>query len=257
MSIIIKTEKEIDYIRDAGKAHVNIINGLKDFVYNNWTNGISTLDIEEKSKELFREFKVIPAQVGYHGYKHTICSGINDDAEHCIPSKEKLISNGDILTIDTVVKKNGYHADGGLTLAIGEIDKEAQNLLAIGKKALLAGISASIVGNKVYDISNAIADVIKGAGYNSLLNFAAHGIGREMHEDPDILNLHMHGNSPKLQEGMVFALDTMVTTGNGQIKFLKDGWSTKTADGKRFAFFEYTVVVRNNKPEIINEFALG
>jgi methionyl aminopeptidase len=256
MSISIKTEKEIEYLREAGKSHVSIINGLKEFVYTNWQDGISTMDIELKARELFKEQKAIPAQIGYHGYKDAICSGINDDAEHCIPSAEKIIKSGDLLTIDTVTKKMGYHADGGLTLAIGDVDELSRKLLQVGKTALMAGVNACVVGNRVNDISNAIADVIKGAGFNSLINFAAHGIGREMHEEPDILNFHIEGNSPKLMEGMVFALDTMVTTGNGNVKFLKDGWSTKLVDGSRFGFFEYTVVVRKENPEIITPFAL-
>jgi methionyl aminopeptidase len=256
MSIAIKTESEIEHLKVAGIAHVAIVEGLKKYVSENWENSISTMDIENKARELFKENKAIPAQIGYHGYKHAICCGINDDAEHCIPSSEKKIKSGDILTIDTVAKKDGYHADGGLTLAIGQISQADQMLINVTKAALNAGVLACVVGNRVYDISNAIADVIKAAGYNSLINFAAHGIGREMHEEPDIMNFHMKGNSPKLQERMVFALDTMVTSGNGKVKFLKDGWSTKTVDGKHFAFFEYTVVVRNGTPEILNPFEI-
>jgi methionyl aminopeptidase len=214
------------------------------------------MDIEQEARILFKENKAIPAQIGYHGYRHAICCGINSDAEHCIPTSSKTLHEGDTVTIDTVVKKMGFHADGGLTLALGKVDPETQRLLDTTKNALMAAVNASIAGNYVIDISNAIADIVEPSGFHALVNFAAHGIGREMHEEPDILNVRMRNKGSKLLEGMVFALDTMVSAGNGKVKFLKDGWSTKTEDGKNFAFFEYTVIVRKNKAEIINPFSL-
>jgi methionyl aminopeptidase len=248
--ITIKNQKEIELMREAGKKHAELVNKIKPFI----KPGISTYDIELKAREICKDLKIIPIQVGYHGYQDVSCIGINDDAEHCIPSKDKIIKNGDIVTFDTAIKYNGYCSDGGFTIAIGTVDDNAYKLINSTKLALDAAVNACIEGNTVNDISNAIHTVAKLSGFDVLKDFTGHGIGREMHEDPYIHNYVRTKSSPLLKAGMTFALDTMITEGKGEVYMLKDGWSTKTVDGRRFAFFEYTVLVGKDKPEILNLF---
>jgi methionyl aminopeptidase len=248
--ITIKNQKEIELMREAGKKHAHLMKELRAFL----KPGISTLDVELLARKLCNDLKIIPVQVGYYGYKDVICIGINDDAEHCIPNKNKLIKNGDIVTVDSAIKFNGYCSDGGFTSAIGKVDANAYKLINTTKLALDAAVNACVEGNTVNDISRAIYTVAKLAGFDVLKDFTGHGIGKEMHEDPYIHNYVRSKTSETLKAGMTLALDTMITEGKGSVYLLDDGWSTKTQDGKRFAFFEYTVAVGKSQPEILNEF---
>jgi len=244
---IIKTQEEIDKLQAAGKIHALIIEALYNFI----KPGITTYNIDEVHRKLCKDFDVEPAELGYKGYPATICVGINDDAVHCIPDKNKVVKEGDIVNLDTVIRKDGYLADGGCTVAAGTIDKEAQRLINTTKMALEAAIRACVEGNTTKDVSEALFGVAELAGYDVLKRFAAHGIGKNMHEDPNIAN-YPHGVYPvPLKAGTVIALDTMLTEGIGDVIFLDDGWSTKTVDGKRFAFFEHTVVVGKKKAEVL------
>ena len=248
--ITIKNQKEIELMRQAGVKHAELMKYLKSFL----KPGVSTLEIELKAREFCKAQKIIPVQVGYYGYKDVICIGINDDAEHCIPNKNKVIQNGDLVTVDSAIKYNGYCSDGGFTMPIGNVDSAGYKLINTTKLALDAAVNACVEGNTVNDISRAIYTIAKLAGYDVLKDFTGHGIGKEMHEDPYIHNYVRFKNSETLKAGMTLALDTMVTEGKGSVYMLDDGWSTKTTDGKRFAFFEYTVVVGKDKPEILNLF---
>ena len=248
--ITIKNQKEIEIMKEAGKRHALLMTGLKEFL----KPDITTQSVENEARKLCADLEIEPIQIGYLGYPDAICIGINDDAEHCIPSENKIINNGDLVTIDSAIKFQGYCSDGGFTAAIGTVDEAAYKLLNTTKLALDAAVNACIEGNSVNDISNAIYTIAKLTGFDVLKNYTGHGIGKEMHEDPYIHNYVRSKKSEILKSGMTFALDTMITEGKGDIYMLSDGWSTKTVDGKRFCFFEYTVLVGKEKPEILNLF---
>lgn len=246
-SNMIKTQEEIELIREACKIHARVVEHMYEYI----KPGISTYDIDQFHRGLCSDFNVIPAELGYQGYPATICVGINNDGIHCIPSKNKVLKEGDIVNLDTVVKKNGYHADGGFTIGVGEIDKEAKRLINTTKMALEAAIHASREGYTTKDVGEAIYGVTQLAGYDVLKRFAAHGVGKEMHEAPNIPN-YPYGIRPvPLKAGMVLALDTMLTEGIGEVEFLDDDWSTKTIDGKRFSFYEHTVLVSKKGAEVL------
>lgn len=247
--IILKTENEIAKMREAGKWHAEMVAKVKDFI----KPGVSTWELDQIAFNFCKENDITPIQIGYMNYPCTTCIGINDDAEHCIPNKEKILKDGDIMTFDSVIQKDGWCADAGFTAMIGNVDKDARKLVETTQRALNRAITASVEGNTVGDIGNVIHETAKKEGYDTLDIFVAHGLGRNIHEEPEIPNWGHPNTGPKLKEGMVLALDTMVTEGKGEVRFLKDGWSTKTKDGGRFAFFEHTVVVRKDKAEILTK----
>jgi len=248
--ILIKNQKEIDIMREAGRRHAKLMVILNESV----KPGITTLDIELLAQETCKSLSLDMIQIGYLGYPNAICIGVNDDAEHCIPNKNKLIKNGDLVNIDCAVKYNGYCSDGGFTKPVGTVDQEGYRLVNTTKLALDTAVKACVEGNYVNDISKAIYSIAKLSGYNVLKNYTGHGIGKSMHEDPYIHNYVRFKESERLESGMTLALDTMITEGKGDVYILDDGWSTKTVDGKRFGFFEYTVLVGKDKPEILNQF---
>jgi len=245
--IHIKTEEEISIMREVGKYHAEMVERVKAGI----KIGASTYELDQVAFKFCKENNIIPLQIGYYGYPATTCIGINDDAEHCIPSKTKILKDGDIMTFDSTIKKNGFCADAAFTVPVGTVDKEGLRLIEITKRALEAAITNSIEGKQVGDIGHAIHSVAKEAGYSTLENFVAHGIGEEMHEEPEIPNYGEPHTGVRLKEGMTLALDTMLCEGENKVRFLDDGWSTKTVDGKRFGLFEHTVVVRKNCAEVL------
>jgi len=252
--ISIKTPQEIEIMRKVGKLHVALLKDIYEYINTALESEkeISTYDIELRARETCDLLKVIPIQMGYRGYKHALCLGLNYNGPHAVPSKTAIVKNGDILTVDTTIKKDGFCVDGGFSMPIGEVDRKGLRLLKTAREALHNGSNACIEGNSVLHISNAIFNTVKFAGFDVLKDYIAHGIGKEMHEPPAIPNYPFRGQNPILKEGMTFAIETLVTEGKGRTKVMEDGWTTQTLDGKRFAFFENTVVVRKDKPEIIN-----
>lgn len=247
--IHIKTEEEISIMREVGKYHAEMVERVKAGI----KIGVSTYELDQIAFNFCKEHDIIPLQIGYYDYPATTCIGINDDAEHCIPSKTKIIKDGDIMTFDSTIKKNGFCADAAFTVPVGNVEQEGLRLIETTNRALNAAIANSIEGKRVGDIGHAIYSIAKDAGYSTLENFVAHGIGEEMHEEPEIPNYGEPHTGARLKEGMTLALDTMLCEGNNKVKFLGDGWSTKTVDGNRFALFEHTVVVRTDRAEILTK----
>jgi len=245
--IIIKTPQEVEYMRKIGKLHAEVLSRTKAFI----KAGQTPSEIDNFAYEICKELGITAAQIGYKGYPYATCIGVNDDGVHCFPSKDKILKDGDIVTFDTVTKLNDWHADGGFSVGIGEVDSEGKRLLRTGKKALKAAIKSIKPGREVKDISKAIYKVAIKAGFNPIQRFAGHGLGKDIHEAPSIPNYPWEGKSQKLEPGMVLALDTMICEGSSEVKFLKDGWSTKMADGKRFVFFEHTVAITKNGVEVL------
>ena len=236
-------------MRSAGKVHAKILNQL----VRNAKAGMSTLEFDQMTEKLCEKYKVYPIQKDVKGFDHAICVGVNDNTVHAIPRTDVIIKEGDILTLDFTIKKDGYCADGGTTVPIGKVDNDGLRLIETSKLAFEAGRKAAKTGNRVGDIGHAIHSVAKLAGFDVLRDFAAHGIGRKMHEDPLVPNIGEPGTGEELTEGMTIALETLVVEGNPEVVILEDGWTTKTVDGKRFAYYEHTIVVTEDGGEILTK----
>ena len=212
--------------------------------------GITTLELDRIAYDFIKEKGAEPAFKGYQGYPATICASINEVVVHGIPSSLKL-KEGDIISIDVGVRLNHYYGDATRTFAVGKISSEVSRLLEVTKKSLDLGIKKMIVGNHLFDISCAIGGYAKKKGYSIVREFVGHGVGRELHEEPEIPNFGSPGQGPFLKSGMVFAIEPMVNIGKKEIKILKDGWTVVTADGKPSAHFEDTVLIAKDGPEVL------
>lgn len=247
MAIIIKSEEEIVLMRKGGKFLAEILSELANLV----KPGINTEFIDQKAFDLCQSFQVIPAFKGYNNYPATICVGVDDIAVHGIPSRNQILKEGQIISIDMGLIYQGYYADSALTIAVGEIDQEAQRLLDTTKLALKSAISKAISGNRVGDISNAIEQVADLAGFSVITDLTGHGIGKNLHEEPAIPCYGEPGTGELLREGMTIAIEPMINQGESDLLFENDGWTTKTKDGKLSAIFEHTVVVRKKAAEVL------
>jgi methionyl aminopeptidase len=245
--IIIKSQKEIEYIREAGKILANIIDLLKQKI----KPGITTKDIDVFAEEFILKYGAEPAFKGYKGFPATVCASINEELVHGIPSEDRILQEGDIVSIDVGAKKHNYYADMAYTYAVGNISKEKKDLIAVTKKSLELAIKEALVGGRLYTISNAIQSYVEDKGYSIVRDYVGHGIGKNLHEDPQIPNYGDRNTGERLKEGMVFALEPMVNVGTYKTKVLKDGWTVVTQDNKPSAHFEHTIVLKNEGPEIL------
>ncbi len=204
--------------------------------------GITTAEIDQYAEARIREKGAQPAFKGYRGYPATVCASINEQVVHGIPSGKKL-KNGDILSLDIGVFFDGFYGDAAITVPVGTVSSEVMNLIKVTEESLCAGIAMAVPGNRLSDISNAIQGRAESGGYSVVRNFVGHGIGRELHEDPQIPNFGRPGEGPRLVEGMTLAIEPMVNAGGWEVKVLKDGWTAITKDGSLSAHFEHTVAI--------------
>lgn len=247
--IIIKTADEIKKIAASCRIVAEVLDSLLSFV----RAGISSADIEFYVDRQIRMRNAIPAFNGYRGYPASVCVSINDQVVHGIPSANNILKDGDIVSIDMGVLKDGFYGDGALTIPIGNVSAQALDLIRVTKESLLIGISKATVGNRVSDISSAIQRHVEAEGFSVVRAFVGHGIGRSLHEEPQIPNFGRPGHGPRLKEGMTLAIEPMVNAGTPDIKILDDGWTAVTADGKLSAHFEHTVVITKNGAEILTK----
>ena len=218
------------------------------------------MELDKIAENTMRKYGAIPAQKGYPSgekgvpnFPGSICSSINDEVIHGIPSKRIILKEGDIISIDLVAYKDGFNGDCARTYLVGEIDKQAQNLIKITKQAFLEGLAFAKKGNRIGDVSHAIGEFVKKNGYSVVKEFQGHGIGRQMHEDPGIPNYGKAGRGIRLEPGMTLAIEPMVMEGNDGILVLDDGWTIVTEDGKRAAHYENTILITENEPEILTK----
>lgn len=214
--------------------------------------GITTKEIESFADEKIRERGGLPAFKGYRGYPASICTSVNEEVVHGIPSVRKLV-DGDIVSIDLGVYMDGFYGDGAVTLQIGKTDIETTKLLKVTEDALYLGIENAVNGNRVSDISYAIQKYVEDSGFSVVRVFVGHGIGRALHEEPQIPNYGVPGHGARLMEGMTLAIEPMVNAGTNEVIILNDGWTAVTSDGKKSAHFEHTVLVTSNKPKILTK----
>ncbi|HBG61003.1 MAG: type I methionyl aminopeptidase [Omnitrophica WOR_2 bacterium GWF2_38_59] len=242
----IKTGEELVLLREAGKRLSAIVKELKCSL----KTGISTQEIDALAEILIKEYDVVPAFKGYRGFPSCVCVSINDEVVHGIPSKRKL-ENGDIVSLDVGIIYKGYYSDMAVTAGIGNIDPEFQRLIDVTKESLYRGIEQAKENNHLSDVSHAIQSYVEGNNYSVVREFVGHGIGKQLHEDPEIPNFGEPNNGPVLKSGMVLAIEPMVNIGDWRTKILNDGWTVVTKDGKPSAHFEHSIVVTKEKPEIL------
>jgi len=246
--IILKSPEEIGKIAESCRIVADTIEAIKLMV----RPGLTTIDIERFADNHIRECGGVPAFKGYRGYPASICTSVNDEVIHGIPSK-RFLEEGDILGIDLGVYKDGFYGDGAITIPVGRIDPSLETLLRVTEESLQIGIMNAIVGNRVSDISHSIQRHAESNGFSVVRTFVGHGIGRELHEDPQIPNFGPPGRGPRLMEGMTLAIEPMVNLGSHEVLVLNDGWTAVTADGKPSAHFEHTVLVTSEEPRILTK----
>ena len=246
--IVLKTEEEIKKMAEACRIVAEVLEGLKKLV----SPGVTTKELDEFAESYIVSKGARPAFKGYRGYPSTVCASLNEQVVHGIPSANKL-KNGDIISVDVGVHYNGFYGDAAITLPVGSISKEAQKLLAVTENALEAGIEKAVVGNRLSDISSTIQEHVESEGFSVVKAFVGHGIGRELHEEPQIPNYGRPGEGPKLLEGMTLAIEPMVNAGSWEVNVLNDGWTAVTKDGSLSAHFEHTVAITNKGQRILTK----
>ncbi len=246
--IISKSAEELALMKHAGRIVALVLYELENFS----KPGVNTKQLDDLAKKIIKEEGAEPAFLGYKGFPCSVCTSLNEQVVHGIPGK-RVLKSGDLLSLDVGVKHEGYYADAAVTVGIGEIEREAQNLAKVARQALSDGIEHARAGNKLHDISAAIERRAQSHGYSVVRDFVGHGIGQKMHEDPQIPNFGESGTGPVLKEGMVLALEPMVNAGGFDVKILEDKWTVVTADSKLSAHFEHTVAITADGPEILTK----
>jgi len=247
MPISIKSEKEINLMRESGKILAAILRELEEEV----KEGISTLDIDEKCYELIKKYGCTPSFLNYNGYPASICVSVNDQVVHGIPNKKKILKNGDIVSLDCGVIYQGYHTDAARTIAVGEISDEAKRLIEVTRQSFFEGIKYAKEGYHLYEISAAIQKYVEANGFSVVRDLVGHGIGRELHEEPQIPNFAQKRRGPLLKAGMTLAIEPMVNEGRYEVYWEDDDWTVVTADGSLSAHYENTVLITNGEPELL------
>ena len=250
--------KTLDEIKKIKKANEIIARFYEDIIPQYIKPGISTLELDKIAEEYVRGQGAIPGTKGYDGgytsrpYPASLCTSLNNKVVHGIPKADELLKEGDIISLDLVTVLDGYVGDAAKTFAVGIVDDEAKKLLEVTEKARDIGIEQAIVGNRIGDISASIQEYVEKHGFSLVRDFAGHGVGKEMHEDPIVPNYGRKGMGPKIEEGMVIAIEPMVNVGTYRVRILNDQWTVITVDGKRSAHFEHSVAIVDGKPLILS-----
>ena len=252
--ITIKSKKEIENMKEACKIVALAYKEIEKVI----KPGMTTFELDKIIEDVMKKNGAIPAEKGYNPrikgvptYPAATCISVNDEVIHGIPSKTRYIKEGDIVSIDTVALKNGFHGDAARTFAVGKISKEAQRLINVTKQAFFEGIKYAKPGNRIGDISHAIGEYVHSQGYSVVREFQGHGIGKQMHEDPGIPNYGKAGKGPRLEPGMTLAVEPMVIQGKHNILELEDGWTIITEDGSLAAHYENTILITEKEPEVL------
>ena len=248
--IEVKNDSELQKMREAGKVTAAVLKLMTELV----KPGISTLELDAAAEKTIRSFGATPLFLGYYGFPGTICASVNEEVVHGIPKKDRILKSGDIISIDTGARLDGFCSDAAITLGVGEVSDEAQRLMDVTKKSLYKAIGQVKPGKRLGDVEHAVETFAKQNGVGVVRDYCGHGIGRNMHEEPSIPNFGKPGTGPLLEKGMVLAIEPMLTAGTYRVRELDDGWTVVTADGKHAAHFEHTVAVTANGSEIFTAF---
>jgi methionyl aminopeptidase len=244
--ITIKSPREIELMRQAGRVVAEVLLEISQAV----RPGISTGELDKMAEHRIRKAKCIPAFKGYHGFPATICASVNEEVVHGIPGVRRLV-DGDIISIDVGAVFQGYFGDAAATFPVGDVDPEALRLIEVTRESLYLGIAQAVEGKHLTDISYAVQTHVENNGFAVVRNYVGHGIGNQMHEEPQVPNFGKPGRGPRLQSGMALAIEPMVNIGTWQVETLLDNWTVVTLDRKWSAHFEHTVAVGKDEPEIL------
>ena len=248
--IEVKNDSELQKMREAGKVTAAVLKLMTELV----KPGISTLELDAAAEKTIRSFGATPLFLGYYGFPGTICASVNEEVVHGIPKKDRILKSGDIISIDTGARLDGFCSDAAITLGVGKVSDEAQRLMDVTKKSLFKAIGQVKPGNRLGDVQHAVETFAKSNGMGVVRDYCGHGIGRNMHEEPSIPNFGTPGTGPLLEKGMVLAIEPMLTAGTFRVRELSDGWTVVTRDGSLAAHFEHTVAVTANGSEIFTAF---
>ena len=249
MSIVCKSASEIEKMRRSGHIVRQVLEATREAV----APGRSTMDLERVAEKKIRDLGAKPAFKGYYDYPCVLCTSINNEIVHGIPSEKRVLKPGDIVSIDCGVVLDGYYGDSAITVPVGELTAELQRLVDVTRESLEHGIEAARVGNTVGDVGAAVQEVVEKNGFSVVREFVGHGIGTKLHEDPQVPNFGKPGHGPKLRDGMVIAIEPMVNMGRPETRVLDDKWTAVTQDGSYSAHFEHCIAVTRNGPVILTE----
>jgi methionyl aminopeptidase len=247
MAVSIKSEREIELMRESCRLLAVVHKELEEFV----RVGITTMDIDVFGDDLIRKMGCTPNFKNYNGYPASICVSVNDEVVHGVPSKNRILMEGDIVSLDAGLIYKGYHSDAARTHGVGEISQQSRKLIDVTRESFFAGIKMAKAGNHLYDISNAIAAYVKPYGYGIVREYVGHGIGTRLHEDPQVPNFEQRKRGMKLRKGMTLAVEPMINIGRADIYWQNDNWTVVTQDGSWSAHYENTILVTENGPEIL------
>src|SRR5665213_1138876 len=247
MAILIKSPAEIDKMRISGKALRQVHDAIAPFV----KPGATTMDLENVAVRKIAELGGIAAFKGYHGYPAALCTSVNNEVVHGMPNEKRVLNEGDIISIDCGVIIDGFYSDAAVTHPVGKVSPEAQKLLDVTNASLEAAIQQCQVGGRLFDISAAVQQMCEAEGFGVVRDFVGHGIGKSMHEDPQVPNFGTAGKGPRLKAGMVLAIEPMINAGGPEVRVLKDGWTAVTVDESYSAHFEHTVAVTKDGPRVL------
>jgi methionyl aminopeptidase len=247
MAIVIKTAKEVEKMRRAGEIVREVLEAVRAMV----KPGVTTLELERVAEKLIEERGAKPAFKGYHGFPCVLCTSLNDQVVHGIPSAKTVLREGDILSVDCGAVIDGYYGDSAITIPVGKVAPTTQRLLEVTQKSLERAIETVRPGAMLGDVGAAVQEMVEAEGFSVVKEFVGHGIGTHMHEDPQIPNFGQRGRGVRLREGMVLAIEPMVNAGGDAVRVLKDGWTAVTEDGSLSAHFEHTVAVTKDGAAIL------
>lgn len=247
MAVTIKSAREIELMREAGRILYLVHEELGQAV----KPGITTMDIDRLGEKLIRSYGCEPNFLNYNGFPASICVSVNDEVVHGIPSRERVLMEGDIVSLDAGLIYKGYHSDAARTHAVGKVSEDAAQLIKITRQSFFEGIKMAKAGNRLYDISRAIDDYVSSFGYGIVEALVGHGIGTKLHEDPQIPNFAQRRRGMKLTPGMTLAIEPMINAGGYEVVWLEDDWTVVTEDGSLSAHYENTILITEGEPEIL------
>lgn len=248
--IYLKSERELKLMRKASAITAQILDEMVKMA----APGISTGELDKYAERRIKELGAVPAFKGYHDFPACVCISVNHEVVHGIPSPKRILKDGDIVGLDFGVSYEGWYGDSARTIAIGKVSPAAQKLMDVTQESLRLGIEQCIEGNRVFDIGHAVQNYVEKFGFGVVREFVGHGIGRALHEDPQVPNFGPKGKGPALKVGMVIAIEPMVNAGSHEVKVLGDGWTAVTVDRSLSAHFEHTVAITPNGPEVLTGF---
>jgi len=241
--IMLKSRRELEIMREAGRISARALQLAGEVI----APGISTADIDREVRKFIESQGAVPSFLGYNGFPAAACISVNNEVIHGIPGKDRIIKEGDLVSVDLGASIDGYHGDNAATFAVGKISPAAQRLMDTTREALYEGLKKAVAGGRIGDIGHAIESYCMSRGYGIVREYTGHGIGRSLHEDPSVPNYGSPGKGTRLLQGMTLAIEPMINEGTGRIKLLGDGWTVVTADGKLSAHFEHTIAITDGE----------